>query len=232
VQRQPADGHEREARRDHQSPFASARDQARFVALGVRDHPWRVALMAGVVVVAVVFAWRVLAVTTPAAPEAQLPLATRGAERDPVSPGTTRRSDVVVHVAGAVVRPGVYRLTDDARTVDAIDAAGGPRGDADLARVNLAARLSDGLRVYVPVVGEAPVPPVEAAGSASSAGPLDLNSATAEQLDDLPGIGPATAAAIVAHRREHGPFQSIEQLLDVRGIGPAKLEQIRASLVV
>ena len=102
----------------------------------------------------------------------------------------------------------------------------------DLARVNLAARLSDGLRVYVPAVGETATPVVGGATDPAEQGPINLNEATADQLDDLPGIGPATATAIVAYRRDHGPFSSIEQLLDVRGIGPSKLEQIRSMVVV
>jgi competence protein ComEA len=138
----------------------------------------------------------------------------------------------VVHVAGAVVSPGVYRLGDGARTVDAISAAGGVRGDADVARVNLAARLSDGLRVYVPMIGEVAVPLVDGSTGAAEQGPVNLNSATADQLDDLPGVGPATATAIIAYRRDHGPFVSVEQLLEVRGIGPSKLEQIRSLIVV
>jgi competence protein ComEA len=182
-------------------------------------------------VVAVAIAWRVLAAPAAGAPEARLPLATRSVA-SAAAPATSRGAEVVVHVAGAVVSPGVYRLSDGARTIDAISAAGGGRGDADLARVNLAARLSDGLRVYVPAVGETATPVVGGATDPAEQGPINLNEATADQLDDLPGIGPATATAIVAYRRDHGPFSSIEQLLDVRGIGPSKLEQIRSMVVV
>jgi competence protein ComEA len=196
-----------------------------------RNHPVRVASMLVALVVAVAIAWRVLAAPAAGAPEARLPLATRSVA-SAAAPATSRGAEVVVHVAGAVVSPGVYRLSDGARTIDAISAAGGGRGDADLARVNLAARLSDGLRVYVPAVGETATPVVGGATDPAEQGPINLNEATADQLDDLPGIGPATATAIVAYRRDHGPFSSIEQLLDVRGIGPSKLEQIRSMVVV
>src|SRR5437870_5732703 len=196
-----------------------------------RNHPVRVASMVIALVVAVAIAWRVLAAPAAGAPEARLPLATRSVA-SAAAPATSRGAEVVVHVAGAVVSPGVYRLSDGARTIDAISAAGGGRGDADLARVNLAARLSDGLRVYVPAVGETATPVVGGATDPAEQGPINLNEATADQLDDLPGIGPATATAIVAYRRDHGPFSSIEQLLDVRGIGPSKLEQIRSMVVV
>ena len=99
----------------------------------------------------------------------------------------------------------------------------------------LAATLTDGVRVYVPKVGESPPPPVggSAGGAVGSPGaPVDLNAATPEQLDALPGVGPATAAAIVAHRQEIGRYTSVEELLDVRGIGPAKLDALRTLVTV
>ena len=199
----------------------------------VRNHPVRVASMAAAIVVVVVVAWRVLAAPAAGAPEAQLPLATRSAASSgAVAAATSRGAEVVVHVAGAVVSPGVSRLSDGARTVDAISAAGGARGDADVARVNLAARLSDGLRVYVPMIGETAAPIVDGSSDAAAQGPLNLNAATAEQLDALPGVGPATATAIIAYRRDHGPFGSVDQLLEVPGIGPSKLAQIRSLIVV
>ena len=199
----------------------------------VRNHPVRVGGTVVAVVVIAVVAWRLLAAPGAGAPEAQLPLATRTvAGAGAVAPTTSRGAEVVVHVAGAVVSPGVYRLSDGARTVDAISAAGGARGDADVARVNLAARLSDGLRVYVPMVGETAAPSVDGSAAGAEQGPINLNVATADQLDALPGVGPATATAIIAYRRDHGPFSSVDQLLEVPGIGPSKLAQIRSLIAV
>jgi competence protein ComEA len=146
---------------------------------------------------------------------------------------------LVVHVVGAAVRPGVVQVPSGARVLDAVAAAGGLRLDADPARMNLAARLTDGQRVVVPVVGE-PLPAAagDTAGGAGPgsgggpAGPIDLNLATEAELDALPGVGPATAAAIVAHRSAHGPFRSVDALGEVRGIGPAKLEALRPLVTV
>lgn len=144
---------------------------------------------------------------------------------------------VVVHVAGAVQMPGVYQLSAGSRVVDAIAAAGGLASDANSDVVNLASLLVDGERVYVPTVGEALPPIVAGAGGGSAgtpveSGPININTAGIERLQDLPGVGPATAAAIVAHRDQYGPFISVEALADVRGIGPAKLEAIRGLAVV
>ncbi len=129
--------------------------------------------------------------------------------------------DVVVHVAGAVEAPGVYDLPASARVHDAIEAAGGATSFADLDLLNLAAPIVDGMQIRVPEPGEE-VAPLVVPGSADD-GPVDLNRADAAELDTLPGVGPATAAAIVAHRDEHGPFASVDDLLSVPGIGPAKL---------
>jgi competence protein ComEA len=129
----------------------------------------------------------------------------------------------------------VLHLPTGTRVVDAVEAAGGATPDADTDLVNLATLLTDGLRVHIPRVGEA-VPPglggasttgSGGAGSEGPASPIDLNQASAEQLEDLPGIGPATAAAIVEHRERHGPFTSVDALTDVPGIGDAKLAQLR-----
>jgi competence protein ComEA len=148
---------------------------------------------------------------------------------------------LLVHVAGAVARPGVVQLEAGARTEDAIAAAGGVAADADVDALNLAARLRDGDRLYVPHLGQpvpsvlAPTGGVDPGGSATPsapAGPVDLNRATVDQLDALPGVGPATAAAIVAYRDAHGPFASVDDLLKVRGIGPAKLDAMRAQVAV
>ncbi len=147
-----------------------------------------------------------------------------------------------MHVAGAVIRPGVVSLPSGSRAVDAVAAAGGTAPGADADRLNLAAPLVDGTRLVVPLVGQ-PVPPEVVAqapegsagppaGAGVLAGPIDLNTATIQQLDALPGIGPSTAAAIVAHREQHGPFRTVDGLLDVRGIGDAKLDAVRDLVAV
>jgi competence protein ComEA len=136
---------------------------------------------------------------------------------------------LVVHAAGAVVRPGVYRVPAGSRVNDVVNAAGGPAADADVDQLDLAAKVGDGDRVYVPRRGET-VPNANA--SAASAGPLDLNRATVEQLDGLPGVGPATAKAIVDWRTQHGRFRSVQDLLDVPGIGRSKLDRLKALVVV
>ncbi len=141
---------------------------------------------------------------------------------------------IVVHVAGAVARPGLVELTPPARVADAVDAAGGATTAGDLDRLNLATLLRDEDRVVVPEEGK-PIPELAegaTGGSAETPGPLDLNRASAEQLEQLPGIGPATAAAIIAHRAENGPFQSVTALDNVSGIGPAKLALLRDLVLV
>ena len=142
---------------------------------------------------------------------------------------------VTVHVAGQVAHPGVYAVAAGGRVADAIVAAGGTSADADADQLNLAARVSDGERVYVPKHGEPPSPAGVAGGTGPGAGgaagappgPVDLNSASAEQLEALPGVGPATSKAILAYRGNHGRFRSVTELLQVPGIGPAKLEALR-----
>jgi len=137
----------------------------------------------------------------------------------------------VVDVAGAVRRPGLYRLRSGSRIDDAIVAAGGATGKAQLDAVNLAAPVADGEQVVVPGrgAGGAAAPP-PAAGSSPSA-PLDLNTATAEQLDALPGIGPVTAQKILDYRQAHGPFRSVAELEAVPGIGPGRLAQLKGLVI-
>ena len=146
-------------------------------------------------------------------------------------PGGDGPVDAVVHVAGAVGRPGVYRVGAGARVADVVQAAGGATPDAELHQLNLAAKVGDGERVYVPRRGEMAPPATEAgggqAGPGSRSGPVDLNTATLEQLDTLPGVGPATAQAILDYRRQHGRFKSVDELVEVRGIGEAKLASLR-----
>lgn len=142
---------------------------------------------------------------------------------------------LLVHVAGAVHRPGVYEFVEGDRVIDAIEAAGGPTGRADLAGLNLAAPLADGTQVLVPsrvpggASGDGAVPP----GDPSGAGTLvNVNSASPTELEALPGIGEVLAQAIVDYRTENGPFASVDQLEDVSGIGPSILEQIRDLVTV
>lgn len=161
-----------------------------------------------------------------------------GSARDAVQAAVRRpppepeKPDLVVHVAGAVARPGLYRLRPGARVADAIEAAGGPGAGADPDRLNLAGRLADGQRVAVPRRGEPA--PVEAG---ASSGPeqttvVDLNTATETELDALPGVGPATARAIVEERNRRGGFHSVRDLLRIRGIGERRLAELRARLQV
>jgi competence protein ComEA len=158
---------------------------------------------------------------------------------------STTPAKIWVQVAGAVRRPGVYQLFEGARVFEAVSAAGGFASNADQESTALAAQLSDGCRVYVPRKGEPASGQVQAPvqssaglseGSAgpggggkglSSTGLVLLNSATLEQLDSLPGVGPALAQQILSYREKNGPFTSVDQLDDVPGIGPAKLEQLR-----
>ena len=169
----------------------------------------------GLVVLAVVYAARGEGVA--AAPRGGPSLEVRGAEAG---------AALIVHVAGAVRHPGVYRLRAGARVADAVRRAGGARRRADLGAVNLAAELQDGRQVLVPLRARAGAPPV--AGAAPAPGvPLDLNTATVEQLDELDGIGPATAQQIVAYREAHGGFGSVEELDQVPGIGETRLAALR-----
>jgi competence protein ComEA len=185
--------------------------------------PARVA--AGVALVLALVVGAVLLLRSPDGPPPEVSMTVAGGPDDPAATSTSSSvpSEVVAHAAGAVAAPGVYRLAGGARVGDLVSAAGGPLPGADLDQVNLAAPVTDGERVYVPVEGEVVTPP---SGTADP-GPVDLNAATAEQLDALPGVGPSTAAAILDERERRGGFRSVDELLDVRGIGPAKLEQLR-----
>jgi competence protein ComEA len=141
------------------------------------------------------------------------------------APATTARAAaLVVHVAGAVRRPGLYRLRQGSRVADAVARAGGPARMAQLELVNLAARIADGEQIVVPRRGAA----VAAAAGGSAAGPVHLNTATLEQLDALPGVGPVTAQKILDYRQAHGAFSSVDELDAVPGIGPARLADLRS----
>jgi competence protein ComEA len=162
--------------------------------------------------------------------------------------------DITVHVVGAVVAPGVYTISSASRVVDAVGAAGGPASNADLSSLNMALPLADADQVFVPARGSTAirsVPPVTkvrrtnptvatvaqaiaaasttvaASGAASSNGVVNINIADAGALESLPGVGPATAKAIIAHRTANGPFGKPEDLLQVKGIGDGKFAAMR-----
>ena len=170
---------------------------------------------------------RLAQIGTASAPETVVPLEPLRVDR--------KRPLLVVHVVGAVRRPGLYRLREGARVADAVTRAGGPVHGADLAALNLAAPLVDGTQVLVPREVEAAVPSTgteggrtDSAGGANLAtARVSLSSATAEELDALPGVGPITAQKILDYRTEHGPFASVDDLDAVPGIGPARIEQLR-----
>jgi competence protein ComEA len=138
---------------------------------------------------------------------------------------------VFVHVAGAVRRPGVYTLRAGARVADAVERAGGARASADLSAVNLASKLEDGRQVLVPRRVGGGAAGAASGGAAAVPGvpaqPIDLNTATLEQLDTLDGVGPATAQKIIDYRTEHGGFGSVDELGQVSGIGEKRLAALR-----
>jgi competence protein ComEA len=172
------------------------------------------------------------------------------------SPSVPTPLTVKVHVAGAVVRPGVYELSSAARVVDAVKAAGGASSRADLERINLAQTLVDTEQVFIPSrassspkVTTSPrlkparttvAPSTGTAATASNTSlptgttstRVNINSATSDQLDALPGVGPATAKAIISHRTRKGPFSKVEELMNVPGIGPAKVAALRDFVTV
>jgi competence protein ComEA len=215
--------------------------------VGPERLPWLIAAVAlaalgagSVVVVAGGHAGRRGAATGSSAP--WVPVTGGAASAPPATSGgvPTSVAGLVVQVAGAVAKPGVFHLAPGSRVADLIAQAGGLAPDADPDRVNQAAALVDGTMVYVPRVGQVDVPEPAAGGGSSAgpvgtgpgqdgsaSGPIDLNTASATDLDALPGVGPATAAAIVSYRHQHGPFQRVDDLAGVSGIGPAKLAQIR-----
>ena len=142
------------------------------------------------------------------------------------SRGEAGTEDVVVHVAGAVRRPGVYRLPAGSRVTDAVRRAGGFAGGASRDAINLAARLSDGQQVVVPGPGT----PAASSAPGGESGPISLGSATVEQLDQIDGIGPVTAQKIIEFRDQHGGLSSIDQLDEVDGIGPSTMQTLRSAL--
>ena len=178
----------------------------------------RRALVAGVVALLVlVVAGKLLLRPQPPA----VPPPVRVAARAAASSSTT----LFVNVVGAVRRPGLYRLKDGSRVADAVTRAGGPTPRAQIELLNLAARIADGEQIVVPRRGV--VGAVAAPGGGVAAGPVHLNSATLEQLDGLPGVGPVTAQKILDYRQQHGAFGSVDELDAIPGIGPARLGTLR-----
>jgi competence protein ComEA len=202
-------------------------------------------LVSGLLALLVVAGNRLAQTGTADAPEVVAPLEPV-AEASSAQGSGTRRELVVVHVVGAVRRPGLLRLPQGARVADAVARAGGATRRADLAGLNLAAPLVDGIQVLVPAriaaTARSPGSDVGASGLSGDPGAalepgsgalaptgrkLSLASATAEELDELPGVGPVTAQNILDYRAEHGPFRSVDDLDAVPGIGPARVEQLR-----
>ena len=201
-------------------------------------------LLSGVVTtfVGLFVLWLVLR-PSPAPVESLLPMATL-----PSSTTTSVSTPLTVHVAGAVRSPGVYQLAPRSRVIDAVTAAGGALDKADLERINLAQLLVDTEQVFIPLRQSSRVQPTIAprhrptttlpsaqtnnSGAPTSGGLVDLNSATATQLDALPGVGPATAKAIIDYRTSKGKFSQVEDLLNVAGIGAAKFAALKDLVTV
>ncbi|HEX4678244.1 MAG TPA: helix-hairpin-helix domain-containing protein [Gaiellaceae bacterium] len=191
--------------------------------LGV--HGRRVLAAAILALVLVVVAWRHAAAGSPA-PLRVAPIAPARA-----SPAVTARL-LVVDVVGAVHRPGLVRLREGSRVADAIAHAGGLARGAERGGVNFAAPVSDGQQVLVPQRGAVAVGAGADSGAAAPAGgPVSLSSATAAQLDALPGVGPVTAEKIVAYRQQHGAFRSVDELDAISGIGPSRIADLRGLVV-
>ncbi|MEN9803904.1 MAG: putative competence protein ComEA [Actinomycetota bacterium] len=215
---------------DEESLWSRVVSWVRFVG------PLKVAASAIGIVVAGSIGWMLV---RPSQPGAEATLGTLAPSTAAIGVGSTDStvpsdSSVTVHVAGAVMTPGVYEVDLGARVVDAVAAAGGPLPRAATDAVNLAAPVTDGERIYLPAVGEVADPVTMATASnvtgSTSTTLLNVNTATAEQLDALPGVGPPTAAAIIARRDEIGRFVGYEDLLSVPGIGPAKVDAWRGLL--
>jgi competence protein ComEA len=201
--------------------------------------------VAGAVLV-LLFLLRSLSASGGGAQASSVPLDGAAAPRGAARPRSGAR--VWVHVAGAVKRPGLYRVQAGARGGAAVDAAGGLTRRADLRSINLAATVRDGQQIIVPARGEAPAAaappggsggggvaggtggPVAGGAGGAGAAKLSLGSATAEQLDTLDGIGPTLAQRIVQWRDAHGGFRSVEQLREVEGIGDKRFESLRAAV--
>jgi competence protein ComEA len=200
--------------------------------------PWGVLVGSAAVLAAGLAGWWAFA--APAPPPAEQVLPRVDAAGPVVTANTTPDSltTIVVHVDGAVRRPGVHELAAGSRVIDAIEAAAGLSAEADRQRLNLAAPVADGQRVWVPALGEdePTVVPLEGGPvggeQGSGGGPVNLNTADSAALETLPGIGPSIAGAILRHRDQEGAFERVEDLLEVAGIGPSRLAQLEPLVTV
>ncbi|TYK48173.1 ComEA family DNA-binding protein [Actinomadura decatromicini] len=200
----------------------------------------RVLVLLGVIAAVVAAGYFWLARPRPQPAAAPLPSATLAETRAGPAPSASpvaAGSSVVVHVIGKVRRPGVVTLPAGSRVAEAIKAAGGLRPGTKTGTLNLARKLVDGEQIPVGVRGSAPAAPVAAAPSGPNAPgapatPIDLNAATADQLDDLPGVGPVLAQRIVAYRTEHGGFRSVDELQEVSGIGSRRFDDLKSMVRV
>jgi competence protein ComEA len=201
------------------------------------------AAYAACAVLVALLGWRALrsdGAVTESAAASRGPATTTAPGGSSVSVRDASSGTATVHVVGAVRHPGVYRLRVGLRVQDAIRRAGGARSGADLQAINLAARIADAQQVVVPrrapaaSAGSAPAAAMSTGSSSApgtpSGAPINLNSATAEQLDTLDGVGPATVQKILDYRTEHGGFRSVDDLAQISGIGPKRLEALRGKV--
>ena len=201
------------------------------------SRPTALVLVSGLLALLVIAGHRLAQSGTASAPEVVAPL--ESLSEGDAGPARRARDALVVHVVGAVRRPGLLRLKEGARVADAVARAGGATRAADLAGLNLAALVVDGTQIFVPPRADAAGTSSPATGGGDAAAPpavgpavgagrkLSLGTATAEELDELPGVGPVTAQKILDYRLEHGPFASVDDLDAVPGIGPTRIEQLR-----
>jgi competence protein ComEA len=180
----------------------------------------------GIIIFAVIYA--ILKRPEPASP----PLVITLQPRPTAEPATPTPATINVYVSGAVKKPDVYALPLNSIVKDAITAAGGATADADLDRINLATRLADQMQVYVPRQGEAAPPSPNGSAPEAATEKININTASVEELDKLPGIGPAIGKAIIDYRTTNGPFKQIEDINDVKGIGDALFEKIKDQITV
>lgn len=192
-------------------------------AIGTIETPRLIAI--GIAAIGVVLAGTWLLKSSPPPVEAGLATLPTEAASDLPADLVPAQPSLVVHVAGAVSNAGVHTLPPGSRVVEAISAAGGTEPNADPNALNLAALLVDGQRVYVPLIGEPVMTPISAGSLGDE--PININTASSDLLERLPGVGPTTASAIIDDRNEHGVFHSVDDLDRVPGIGPATIDRLR-----